>query len=98
MSSYHQNMQQSDKGQLALSGKEPLPCPDCGKVSLIRVKNDCTLLDGTVVPNLERLQCSSCKANFFDVPAMDAISAHRRKISRKDTDMQSRKKQDTKIA
>lgn len=53
---------------------------------MIQVKKDCTLLDGVIVPNLEHWQCSSCKAVFFDVPAMDDIEEYRMKIGiKKDT-------------
>ncbi|MDP8240066.1 MAG: hypothetical protein P9X24_13325 [Candidatus Hatepunaea meridiana] len=50
-----------------------LTCPECGQMSMIRIKDDCKLLDGTLIPNLERWQCSSCKADFFDVEAMRVI-------------------------
>lgn len=52
-------------------------CPECGQKAIHRVKNDCTLLDGNLVPSLDRWQCSDCKANFFDDAAMRQIEAAR---------------------
>lgn len=66
------------------SAEETLPCPQCGQFSMIRVKGDCVLLDGVVVPNLERWHCTSCGEDYFDTPAMDTISAFRRKVTSKD--------------
>jgi len=48
-------------------------CPECGAKTMIRVRSDCLLQDGTFVPDLERWQCAECKANFFDSKAMDTI-------------------------
>lgn len=60
-----------------------LPCPECGSLAMKRVRGSCTLRDGTVIPNLERFQCSRCRANFFDDAAMRAIADFRRRSSRK---------------
>ncbi|NQS98176.1 MAG: hypothetical protein HQ591_06970 [candidate division Zixibacteria bacterium] len=44
---------------------------------MIRLKSDCKLMDGVIVPDLERWQCSSCKANFFDVEDLHIIADFR---------------------
>lgn len=62
---------------------EGLPCPECGKVTLRWVRNDCRLLDGTVVPNLERIQCASCGGNLFDLAAMRRIREVRESLKTK---------------
>ncbi len=96
MSSYLQNDQVNTYERNPL-GQGPFPCPECGQINLVWVTGDCTLLDGTVVPNLKRLQCSSCQEDFFDHNAMGVIEAHRRKIAHKDTNIQKRKKYDTEV-
>ncbi len=53
-------------------------CPECGEKAMIRVRSDCLLQDGTLVPDLERWQCAECRANFFDSKAMDEIGRARR--------------------
>lgn len=60
-----------------------LPCPECGKLAMKRVRGPCTLREGTVIADLERLRCGSCQANFFDDAAMRAIAEFRRHLSRK---------------
>ena len=55
------------------------PCPECGQISMIRTKGDCKLKDGFMVPDLERWQCSSCKANFFEVEDLHIIADFRAK-------------------
>jgi len=60
-----------------------LPCPECGSLAMRRVRGPCTLRDGTIIPDLERLRCSRCRANFFDAAAMQAIAEFRRRLSRK---------------
>ena len=59
-----------------------LNCPECGKKSMRRISGPCQLLDGTLIPELERFQCSSCKANFFDDAAMHTIDSFRHKARR----------------
>ncbi len=49
-----------------------------------RVRGGCTLQDGTVVPDLERFQCSQCRANFFDDAAMRAIADFRQRALHQD--------------
>ncbi len=78
-------------------GQGPFPCPECGQIKLVWVTGDCTLLDGSVVPNIRRLQCSSCKEDFFDHNAMSVIEAYRRKTSKKEVNIQKRRKYDTEI-
>ncbi len=60
-----------------------LSCPQCGKKAMRRVGGPCQLLDGTLIPELERFQCSSCKANFFDDKAMKAIDKFRQALRQK---------------
>lgn len=62
-----------------------LGCPQCGKRAMKRVSSPCQLLDGTLLPELERFQCSSCKANFFDDKAMKAIDKFRQAQRQKPT-------------
>jgi len=50
-------------------------CPECGKKPLPRVRKDYQHPQGAVIKNLERFQCSSCLANFFDDAAMQALEA-----------------------
>lgn len=54
-----------------------LPCPECGANALRKVRGACTLLDGTVVQNLERYQCAKCGADLFDREAMREIRRQR---------------------
>jgi hypothetical protein len=69
--------------RLELSSPRVLPCPECGKLAMKRVRGPCTLRDGTVLPELERLQCNNCRANFFDDNAMWAVAEFRRRSSHK---------------
>ncbi len=96
MSSYLQN-DQVDTDESSPLGQGPFPCPECGQISLVWVTGDCTLLNGTVVPNLKRLKCSSCLEDFFDHIAMGVIEAYRRKIDHKDANIRKRKKHNTKV-
>jgi hypothetical protein len=50
-----------------------ITCPECGKKSLRRVRKDYQMPDGSIIENLERFQCSSCLANFFDDAAMQVL-------------------------
>lgn len=77
-------------------GKEPLPCPECGKICMVHVIGDCELLDGTIVPNLRRLQCSSCNEDFFDHDAMGVIQSYRREISNRNA--KGKKEREVEIA
>jgi len=62
----------------SLNRKEGLlPCPECGQIAMKRIRGTCKLGDGTVITDLERFQCDSCKANFFDDAAMEVIESFR---------------------
>ncbi len=65
-----------------------LHCPTCGKKAMRRVSGSCQLLDGTLIPDLERFQCSACKANFFDDVAMHTIDKFRKSLSQKPIQLQ----------
>jgi hypothetical protein len=67
-----------------------LHCPTCGKKTMRRVSSPCQLLDGTLIPELERFQCSACKANFFDDAAMHTIDKFRKSISHKPSQLRRR--------
>jgi len=56
-----------------------ITCPECGKKSLRRVRKDYRTPDGAVIEDLERFQCSSCLANFFDDAAMQVLEECERK-------------------
>lgn len=58
-------------------------CPECGKKAMRRARGPCQLLDGTLIPDLERFHCFSCKADFFDDVAMGVIEKFRRSLSPK---------------
>jgi hypothetical protein len=47
---------------------------------------------GTLVPELERFQCSSCKAEFFDDAAMKTIEEFRQRLSQKRALKRSKKR------
>ncbi len=65
---------------LELTSLPGLPCPTCGSLAMKRIRGDCTLQDGTVVPDLERFQCRQCQENFFDDAAMRAITDFRQSV------------------
>jgi len=79
MSSSLQSVRRTRGKALELKSPLALPCPACGNLSLKRVRGCCTLQDGTIVPDLERFQCSQCQANFFDDAAMHAIADFRQR-------------------
>jgi len=60
-----------------------MSCPECGKKAMRRFSGSCRLLDGTLIPKLERFHCSSCKADFFDDGAMQVIEEFRKSLQRK---------------
>lgn len=68
---------QPTKRQLLHKKKDLLPCPECGHITMTRVKSPCQLSDGAVIASLERFQCSACHANFFDDSAMEIIETVR---------------------
>lgn len=52
-------------------------CPTCGKRTLVRVKKPYRLVDGAVIPKLDRLQCQACQEEVLDSQAMDVIEKFR---------------------
>jgi len=58
-------------------------CPECGKKAMRRAKGPCQLLDGTLIPKLERFHCFCCDAEFFDDVAMGIIDEFRKNRSAK---------------
>jgi len=56
---------------------EALPCPECGKIQMIRVVETCKLADGLVVKKLTHYKCSSCDTRFFNDDAMHHIQTAR---------------------
>jgi len=74
----------------AMSGKkrfvadtDGLPCPECSKETLAWLSGNCALLDGTVVPDLDYIHCSSCGHNLFDLQAMQRIREFRESLKPK---------------
>ena len=68
-----QPIKQDQHGQSAV-----WKCPTCGKRALVRVKKSYPLVDGAVIPKLDRLQCQSCQEEILDSPAIDAIEEFRK--------------------
>lgn len=60
---------------------DSLPCPECGQVVMKKIKTDCTLSDGTFIPEMEYFCCSSCHAKFYDDAAMARIEKQRENLS-----------------
>lgn len=60
---------------------EPLPCPECGAMQMVRTVENCRLDDGLQVRRLRHLKCGACGARFFDDEAMHRIQAERAKLS-----------------
>jgi transcriptional regulator NrdR family protein len=60
-----------------------LPCPICGRQSLVEVVEDCELSGGRLLRRLRHTRCKSCGERFFDVAAMAAIEAAHKPSSRK---------------
>jgi predicted RNA-binding Zn-ribbon protein involved in translation (DUF1610 family) len=56
---------------------EALPCPECGKVEMVRVVENVRLADGLMVKKLAHYKCRFCGSRFFDDDAMHAIQAAR---------------------
>jgi len=79
MFSSHQNGRPTNTGRRFVPPPSGWKCPECGEKALIRVKKSHRLHDGVVMPKLDRLECQSCKANFFDPYAMDAIEEFRKR-------------------
>ncbi len=82
MSSYHQKNHltktKSVRDKIVI-----LPCPECGFVSMKRIKADCTLNDGTKVPGLKHYLCSTCGSKFYDNEAMERIESIRQRVNKK---------------
>jgi predicted RNA-binding Zn-ribbon protein involved in translation (DUF1610 family) len=78
MSSSRQNGRPTNRGRRFVPPASGWKCPECGEQALIRVKKSYRLHDGVVIPKLDRLQCQSCKSNFFDPYALDAIEEFRK--------------------
>jgi len=79
MSLSHRNGRPTNRGRRLIPPASGWECPECGAQALIRVKKSYRLYDGAVIPKLDRLQCQSCKANFFDPHALDAIEEFRKR-------------------
>ncbi len=60
-----------------------MSCPECGKKAMRRASGPCELLDGTLIPELERFHCFACGADFFDDEAMGVIEKFRQSQSQK---------------
>jgi len=58
---------------------EPMPCPECGAVSMVHVVEHCRLDDGLSVKRLPHFKCGDCGTRFFDDEAMHCIQAERAK-------------------
>jgi len=67
-------------------------CPTCGKRALIRVKKSYMLVDGTIIPKLDRLQCQSCKEEILDSSAMGVIEEFRNQHPLKNAAIKRHKK------
>jgi len=70
---------QNNKNEVLHEKEYILPCPECGQVAMKHVEKDCTLKDGTYIPNLIFLYCSSCQSKFYDNSAMEMIESFRQK-------------------
>lgn len=78
MSSFLQKNHLTENG--VLEKKEKLfPCPECGNITMQLVQVDCTLNDGTYIPNLEYYFCSSCQSKFYHDAAMEKIETVRQR-------------------
>jgi Zn finger protein HypA/HybF involved in hydrogenase expression len=73
MSSFHQKKLSTDNDQLQTIKDKIYVCPNCGKKTMQRVSGQCVLDDGVVIENLQRLYCTNCRSDFFDLPAMKRI-------------------------
>jgi hypothetical protein len=56
---------------------EPLPCPECGKMEMVRVTENYRSPDGVEVGRLAHYRCAACRARFFDEEAIRAIQSAR---------------------
>lgn len=83
MSSSPQSVRRTKRKVFISAEPRPLPCPQCGRLTMRRVQGPCTLQDETIIPDLERFQCGHCQANFFDEAAMRTIAGFRQQRSDK---------------
>jgi len=83
MSSSPRSDQLIKRGRRFVPPSSGWKCPECGKKALIRVKKSYLLEDGILMPELEWLQCQSCKEDFFDTFAMYAIDDFRKRYPRR---------------
>ena len=60
---------------------EPLRCPECDQVEMKKIKSDCTLSDGTFIPDLEYFYCASCHSRFYDDAAMTRIEKQKKSLT-----------------
>lgn len=83
-----------NKSAKALQWWDELPavmsCPECGKKAMRRASGPCELLDGTLIPQLERFHCFACGADFFDDEAMGVIEKFRQSPSQKSSPLRRR--------
>ncbi len=77
MSSSHRN---GTSKTTRASDSQTYPCPECGKDEMRRLKADCELLDGIVVPDLDRWHCFACGEDFLDSAAMDRVAEIRKSL------------------
>jgi transposase-like protein len=54
-----------------------LECPQCGKLSMIKMQGSTVLQGGTRVHNISRWVCQNCKEEAFDSVAMKEIARQR---------------------
>ncbi len=57
---------------------EPLPCPECGEMKLVRTVETYQLTDGLTIKKLRHYKCRSCNSHFFDDHAMKQIQKTRK--------------------
>ena len=67
----------SSSHQKKAATSEAFPCPECGKMQMVRVVETCRLEDGLTVKKLAHYKCRSCGSRFFDDDAMHRIQTVR---------------------
>ena len=82
-SSYPQNVSLIESPWTKEEKEDVYTCPECGERAVRWVTGDCKLLDGAIIPDLERMQCSSCGENLFDLAAMRRIREVRESLKTK---------------
>lgn len=86
MSLSHQSATSVESPWTAEEKRETFRCPTCGAEAFRWVTEDCKLLDGTVVPDLEHLKCFECGERCFDIAAMRRIREVRESLVAKKKD------------